>query len=245
LVEGDKVLVNVGGRAGAGIVAFSLADGKTVWKATDELASYSSPVATTVDGTRHAIFVTRYNVVSLDPSNGAVRFAFPFGKRGPTVNAAAPLVTDDRLFVTASYGVGAVAVRVGRSSVEDLWKGDDILSSQYSTAIHHDGHFYGIDGRADVGTTQLRCVEAKSGKVAWSKADFGVANLIFADGKLVVVKDDGTLVLARVTPKECRELAKAAVLEGVTRALPALSAGKLFVRDTATLKCLVLHGPAG
>src|SRR5207244_299172 len=70
IVEKEKLLVNVGGKAGSGLVAFSLKDGKTVWQSTDELASYSSPVAVTLEGVRHVIFVTRLNVVSVDPENG-------------------------------------------------------------------------------------------------------------------------------------------------------------------------------
>src|SRR5262249_12570199 len=97
IVESEKLLLNVGGAGGAGLVAFSLTDGKTLWKATDEAASYSSPVATTIEGVRHLIFVTRLNVVSVDPANGEVRFRFPFGARGPTVNAANPLVLGDHV----------------------------------------------------------------------------------------------------------------------------------------------------
>ncbi len=115
IVAGDKLLLNVGGNGGAGLVALSLADGSTVWKATDELASYSSPVAATIGGMRQIIFVTRLNVVSVDPRTGAVLFRFPFGARGPTVNAANPLVLGDHLFVSASYGVGAQWAKIGRA----------------------------------------------------------------------------------------------------------------------------------
>ncbi len=99
--------MNVGGRKGAGIVAFSLTDGKALWKATNDAASYSSPMAATIGGKRQVIFVTRLNVVSVDPKTGKVLFQFPFGQRGPTVNAANPLVFGDHLFVSSSYGVGA------------------------------------------------------------------------------------------------------------------------------------------
>jgi outer membrane protein assembly factor BamB len=64
IVEGDKLLLNVGGSGkNAGIVAFDRKTGKTLWTATDERASYSSPVATTIDGQRHIVFATRLKVV--------------------------------------------------------------------------------------------------------------------------------------------------------------------------------------
>src|SRR5262249_2441830 len=71
LVEGDLVLVNVGGK-GAGIVAFALDSGKEMWKATSDGASYSSPVAATIDGTRRAVFFTRQGAVIVDPKTGHV-----------------------------------------------------------------------------------------------------------------------------------------------------------------------------
>jgi outer membrane protein assembly factor BamB len=241
IVEGNAVLVNVGGKAGSGIVAFAVADGKTLWQTTDEQASYSSPVAVTHDGVRQVIFVTRYNAVSIDPADGKVRWKFPFGARGPTVNGASPLVFEGQLFLSASYGVGAVFAKFGASKAQTLWADNDTMSSQYTTCVRHEGMLYGIDGRQDVGTGRLRCFDPETQKIRWTKESFGMATLILADGKLLLVKDDGTLVLAAANPNDYREQGRAGVLPSTTRALPALSDGLLYVRDTATLKCLDLR----
>lgn len=240
IVEGDKLIVNAGGRAGAGIVAFATADGKPVWQSTDEQASYSSPVGVTRDGIRHVVFVTRMSALSINPEDGRVRWKFPFGARGPTVNAATPLVFDDQLFLTASYGVGAVLARFDRDQAETIWANNETMSSQYSTCVRHDGLLYGIDGRQDVGVARLRCFDPQTGKVHWTKDRFGVASLILADGKLIIVKDEGVLVLVSATPTGYRELGQARLSTTTTRALPALSEGLLFVRDTETLKCIDL-----
>ncbi|MCH7990619.1 MAG: PQQ-like beta-propeller repeat protein, partial [Planctomycetes bacterium] len=139
IIVDDKIIVNVGSRNQAGIVAFALESGKPVWKATNELASYSSPVAATVDGVRHVIFITRYKTVSLDPKTGKVRFEFAFGTRGPTINGASPLILDGNLFVSSHYGVGAVFAKIRKSNAEIVWKSDEILSSHYMTPIAHEG----------------------------------------------------------------------------------------------------------
>ena len=47
-------MLNVGGDSGAGVVALNLETGKEAWRATDHDASYASPIAATIDGTRHA-----------------------------------------------------------------------------------------------------------------------------------------------------------------------------------------------
>lgn len=240
IVEGDKLLVNVGGR-GAGIVAFNLKDGKTAWQATDELASYSSPTSATLDGVRHTIFVTRLSAISLDASDGKVRWQFPFGARGPTVNAATPLVIDGHLFLSASYGVGAVWAKIDKTAVKTVWENNDTMSSQYTTCVYHDGYLYGIHGRSDIPPANLVCFDPKTGKVQWAKENFGMANLILADGKLIIIREDGSLVLVTAVPKGYHELARANVLSSTTRALPALANALLYVRDGGQLKCVDLR----
>lgn len=241
IVEGDKLLINIGGKKNSGIVAFRLEDGKTAWQATDEQASYSSPTAATIDGVRQVIFVTRLSALSIDAATGRVRWQFPFGARGPTVNAATPQVIDGNLFLTASYGIGAVCRKVGKTATQEIWANDNTMSSQFSTPAPYDGFLYGVDGRQDGPPGRLRCIEPKTGKIQWTKEDFGVANLVVADGKLVIVKDDGVLVLASASPKAYHELGRARLSQSTTRALPALSNGLLYVRDTSALKCIDLR----
>jgi outer membrane protein assembly factor BamB len=245
LVVGDQLLLNVGGEGDAGIVAFALQDGATRWKSTAEKASYSSPTLVTVQGRQHAIFATRLTAVSLDPADGTIRFRFPFGQRGPTVNAATPLVFDGHLFLTANYGVGARTVKIGERSATPVWSNDESLSSQYATPVYKDGLLYGIHGREDVGVPDLRCVDAMTGRVRWSVPDFGTAHLILVGDKLLVFCVNGRLVLAEAAPTAFRRLSEATISQAVTRALPALSDGRLYFRENqagaGSLRCLVLR----
>jgi outer membrane protein assembly factor BamB len=233
--------VNVGAKNGAGIVAFDVADGRTAWRATDEGASYSSPVATTIDGVRHAVFVTRLSVLSLDPDNGRVRWKIPFGQRGPTVNAATPLVIDGNLFLSASYGIGAVWAKPHNDAADVIWSSDEIMSSQYTTCAYRDGVLFGIDGRQDIPPARLRAFDPVTKKVFWTQDNYGTGNLILASDKLVIMKTDGELVLVRASIDRYDELARAQVLDGTSQALPALSNGLLYVRDERVLKCLDLR----
>jgi len=239
VITNGLVIVNAGGaEKNAGVVAFKLADGKLAWKSSNVRASYSSPTLATIDGKSQVIFAARLNVISLEPRTGKELFRFPFGRTGPTVTGATPVVLGDRLFITASYGFGAVMAKVAGGKVSETWRSDDILSSQYTTAIVEDGRLYGIHGRQDVGGAALRCVEAASGKVVWEETGFGYATLIAADKKLLIQKTNGTLVLARLSPTRYQALATAKVLSGTARALPALAQGRLYVHNSRTLKCL-------
>jgi len=70
-----------------------------------------------------------------------------------------------------------------------------------------------------------------------------VAHAILADDKLLLIKDDGMLVLVRPNPRQYEELASAQVLKKTVRALPALSDGRLYLRDTHRFICLDVSRP--
>src|SRR5262245_39335848 len=147
IVEGDLLLVNVGGRE-AGIVALQRDSGKEAWKATSQEASYASPVAATIDGVRHVFFFTRDGLVSLDPKNGKVRFSKRWrAKINASVNATSPVVVGNEVFVTASYDTGGLLAKVKADGIEEVWSNDTSLSSHYSNCVAHEGLLFGFDGR--------------------------------------------------------------------------------------------------
>lgn len=244
LVVDDRIIVNVGGRRSqAGLVAFSLKDGSELWKSTAEDASYSSPILTKLGDRSVVLAITRLKCLALDPSNGKVLFEFPFGKRGPTVNAANPVVFDDKLFLTASYGIGAKYGTLTPTGFREEWSNDQVLSSQYTTSVVQDNALFGVHGRQDLGQAELRCLDPKTGKVAWSKTLSAYGTLMLVDNKLVVTCIDGTLTIAEASPKAYRQLASASIQQPTQGglALPAISDGLLFVRDQEMLRCLDLR----
>ncbi len=240
LVEGQTLILNVGGdKDRAGVVAFDLNTGKTVWQTTTEQASYSSPIVTTLDGQRVLLCVTRLNFVALDPTTGKELARTPFGQRGPTVNGAVPIMIGQRVLLTASYGIGAELLSLSPSKIDIVWQ-DELLSSQYTTPIVHDGAVFGIDGRQDGGPISLKCFDPETRKVHWTKPGLAYATLIAADGKLLVVHTNGSARLAELNKTEYRELGTASLLRGTARALPALANGRLYIRNEQTLKCVQL-----
>lgn len=243
IVVGPKIIVNVGGgEKGAGIVAFDKATGEVLWKSTSEYASYSSPVLTRVDGTNHLVFATRLSVVSLNPDSGELYFQIPFGRKGPTVTAANPVVIDNHIFITASYGIGSALVKLKSGTAELIWRDADLLASQYTTCIEHEGSLIGIDGRQDGPEADLKCFDPFTRTTYWTEPAFGYATLLTTAETLLALKTDGTLVAMTPSKQGYRELARASIFTSTTRALPALSEGRLYLRDTRTLKCVDLTG---
>ncbi len=178
LVEGNAVILNIGSK-GAGIVAFESESGKVMWKATDDAASYSSPTAATIHGKRYVLVLTRAGLVALDPPTGKVYFDYHFRSRmDASVNAATPLVIDDMIFLSASYGTGAALLHFDEKGPEKVWAGDNILSNHYATSVYFNGYLYGFDGRQEHGPN-LRCVDFKTGNVRWSEDNFGAGTVLF------------------------------------------------------------------
>lgn len=244
LAVGRLVFVNVGGPQNAGVVAFDLATGKTVWQSTNELASYAAPIfladKSLQDPKPQLLVITRLNFLGLDPGSGKELFRLPFGSRGPTVNGALPVMVGDQVLLTSSYGIGARLVNLDVSPVTFTWE-DDVLSSQYTTPIVQGSTIYGVDGRQDGGPVTLKCFDALTKKVYWTHALPEYATLIAADGKLLIMQTDGTLRIAALEPSAYKELAVHTLLTGTTRALPALSQGKLFIRNENTLQAVELR----
>jgi hypothetical protein len=209
-----------------------LKDGRTVWKSTKEGASYASPIVLQDGGVKKIACVTRLSAVLLAAKDGRQLGSLEFGRRGPTVNAATPIVVNGQLFLTASYGIGAKLVRWEKDQPKVVWENDSSMSSQYSTSVHRGGNLFGIHGREDM-DADLRCIDALSGKVRWSEAGFGVAHLILSGDRLLILKPNGTLILAEATPERFSPLSEYRMATATTRALPALADGRFFARTNA------------
>ncbi|MEK6235266.1 MAG: PQQ-like beta-propeller repeat protein [Planctomycetales bacterium] len=240
LVENGKVLMNNGGSEEAGAVAFDAKTGKTAWTAGTDPASYSSGVLATIQGKPHLVFFTRTGLLDLDPSNGKILHQMRWRARiNASVNAATPLVVDDMIFLTTSYRTGAVLLKPDGDSLNTVWSNDDSMSCHYNTCVHRDGFLYGIHGRQEYGPS-LRCVELKTGKVRWSEEKYRAGFMTLVGDNLLMLRDDGELVLAAASPEKYQPLAASNILSGVVRAPSAYAGGYFLARNEDTLVCVKL-----
>ena len=248
LVEGNSVLLIVGARRGAGIVAFDKMTGKILWKATDDEASYSSPMSATINGRRYGLFLTRTELVAANPVDGKILFQFPFQPPiRSSVSAVTPLVIGDLIFLSASYDTGALLLKASEKGPEKIWSGEDILSNHYANSVHHKGFLYGIHGRTDPGfqpPASLRCVELKSGKMKWEAPAFGAATITLAGDQLLMLTERGELIRAPASDSGFKPTARAQVLPTQARAFPALANGRFYARSKDKLVCLDLRASA-
>jgi hypothetical protein len=121
------------------------------------------------------------------------------------------------------------------------------MALHWNTPIEHDGYLYGSSGYHSP-EAELRCVEWKTGKVMWSEPDMGRSSLLWVDGVLVCLSEEGALRLIRATPERYEELAEwelldvdgAPLLKYPAWAAPALARGLLYVQGKDRLVCLRL-----
>ncbi len=231
LVLGAQIIVTVGGRNG-GVIALRPESGETIWKTDSITASYSAPTQISYNGKPAVAALNKLTFQIIASKSGKLLYETEFGKRGPTVNAALPLVFDDKLFLSSSYNVGARLINLADGN-KTIWENDSSMSSQYTTCVYHEGFLYGTNGREDFGNGALRCVNALTGKVAWDEEQFGLAHLIKVEDQMLIWNIDGTVTLADLNSKSFLKKESAIVFSGNAKSLPALSNGRLFVKSNA------------
>lgn len=234
LVTEGKVLLNVGGKGGAGIIALDVKTGKLVWMVSDDEASYSSPIL--MPGTADmSAFFTRAGVAIIQNSNGRLLAEDFFrAEIDASVNAAAPVACGDgKLLFSAAYDVGAGLWQWNKAEhkLTNLWKKNDVLDCHYTTPVYHDGHVYGLHGRQESGMN-LRCVSVADGKVAWEAPDhMRGGTLLLVGDKLLLTSEEGELWIFKATPEKFDLLRRAQITRAGHRSHAAFSDGLLYARD--------------
>jgi hypothetical protein len=237
----DTVIMKVGG-AGHALVAFNQKTGKVVWQKQDFRNSPSSPVLIKVDGQDQLVAVMSDDVIGVNPDTGELLWKHPHSTSWG-LNIALPLWTDDNtLFVSSAYNGGCVALQLhvanGKTQVKELWSSNR-LRVHIGNLLRIGDTLYGSSG--DFGPAPLTALDAKTGKVLWQDRSFPKAAFLYADGKLIVVDEDGNLSLATVSSTGVKLLARAELLHSNAWTAPSLAGSTLYVRDRHSLEALDLR----
>ena len=241
LVYRDTIILPVGGD-GHAMMSFRQSDGSTVWKKGDAGNAYSSAVLIQVDGLEQAVVMTRFHVVSFNPINGDVQWSREH-KADYGLNIMTPLWgAGNVLVVSASYGAGTTALELSRSgnqtNVKELWHSHTFYVKHVDMQRIGDV-LYAASG--DSGPTPLTAVDVKTGKILWRQRGYPEANLIYADGKVVILDQDGNLALARVSPEGLKVLSSVpSLLKNNAWTPPTLVGTRLYIRDRHEMMALDL-----
>ena len=114
------------------------------------------------------------------------------------------------------------------------------MCNHFNACVLIDGHLYGFSGKTGRGT--LRCLEMATGKMKWEEKSFGGIGALQAIGqKLLIISNQGELVVAETNPDEFTEISRAQVTGPKCWTTPVLSNGRVYCRNSrGDLICLDL-----
>jgi outer membrane protein assembly factor BamB len=237
------VIVTVGGPDQA-VAAFNEQTGAVVWKSGSVEPAPASPLLIDVDGQQQLVVFGGDRVAGMNPSSGQTLWSHPH-KTDWGLNISTPLwsAADHLLFISSAYGVGSRMLELhqaaGKTSVAEKWF-TNRMRVHIGTVIRLGDFIYGTSG--DFGPAFISAVDIKTGKVAWQDRSFSRSQLLFADGKMIVLDEDGTLGLITVSPQGLKVLARASILQNISWTPPTLLGTTLYVRDRKTIAAFALGG---
>ena len=240
LVDGERVLLPVGGKKAGAVTAFDRHTGKVVWKSPlPDRSSYGSAVLATLAGRRQVVGFTGLRMVGLTREAGKLLWEYPFPAQYEQT-ILTPVVWKDRVIIGGEEKP-TVALEVSkdgdRALTRVVWSNSRLRAYMTSPVAVKD-HLYGLNKRGE-----LVCVALEDGKTAWAAPGFGnFGSIVAAPGQLLVLTRHGELHAIEANPKKFARRARWKVGEAPLWSQPCLVDGRLFVKDRSHVLCYDLSG---
>jgi outer membrane protein assembly factor BamB len=240
VIDGDRLVLPVGNTSGASLVCFNKLDGTILWKSGSDEAAYSSFMVATLAGVKQVVALTADALLGAKIEDGTLLWRVPL-KTAAKRHAATPVIMGNRV-VANSHTFGMVCLEIsgdsGGLTARPAWK-NEVLKINLATPVLVRGQLYCQGPNRD-----YVCVDAATGRIRWTQAGFGngkrdySSTMVLGD-KLLVLTEDGQLILLKANPDRYEELGRLQVC-GNTWSFPAYVDGKIYVRDGRQLVCLDL-----
>lgn len=239
------VIVNIGS-AQAGLAAFKQSDGELVWKSEACTRGYASPLIARFNGEDMLIAAIGPARIVLDPTTGETRCRTNVDTQSFGIMSSPIWVPPDKVFCTAGYGGGSRLFELKFENdgytLTELWHYRK-MQVAHGTAVHVDGAVYG-SSHGSFGPAFLMAIDLKTGKPLWRKRGLAKANVLYADGKLIILDETGTLALAKADRDGVEICSTVKVLEELSWTAPTLVGTRLYLRDHHHILCLDLGAAA-
>jgi outer membrane protein assembly factor BamB len=251
LVDGNQVILQVGGKPDACVVAFDRKSGKEIWKSLGETAGHASPLIIKAGGRRQLIVWTTQSISSLDLPTGKLfwREGFAAGSSGAI---ATPVFSNNRLLVSGLM----LKLDAKKPSASVLWPESRVATrrilSGTSTPLLQGNHVYSLNSAGN-----LVCLEADTGSQVWEtdrvtrpKGGSSACMHMTVNGDSVFIYNElGELILAHLSPRGYEEIARTRLMEltysfggrKLTWAAPSFANGHVYARTEKELICASLR----
>jgi len=226
VIVDDAVIIDAGMT-----FSFDKMTGDLRWKSRDYGNGYSTPVEFAARGRRWLAVMNATGLVILDPATGEEK-ALHEWKTFNNINAATPVIVDDRIFISSGANHGCAMLRWTGERLETLWE-SKVLKTAMNAAVLWQDHLYGFDDGV------LKCIDL-DGNEQWAERGLGLGAMIVANGFLVVMDKDGSLVIADAVPVRFNEVHRFKVLDGGKYwTTPIVTGGRIYCRNSlGDLVCL-------
>jgi outer membrane protein assembly factor BamB len=233
LIVGERLFVNAGG-PGASVVALNKRDGTLIWKSQSDAPGYSSAIAVEVGGKTEVVFFTSKRAMGLDAADGKLLWEYSRASNG-TANVATPVARGNRVFVSSDYGTGAGLVEIkadakGATTAQEVYFTRE-MRNHHSSSILVGDYLYGFSSGI------LTAMRFDTGEVAWRDRSVGKGSLVYADGMLYALSENGVVGLIEATPSGYSEKGRFHIQQGSlpTWTHPVIAGGRLYLRDQDTI----------
>ena len=272
LVVGDKLIVMIGGSPpedqkiapgrlsrvspnGSALVALDRKSGKELWKAGDDLASYSSPRTIQIGNKTLVLIFARDHLLAIDSDTGNVNWKFHHrAEIQESVNAMVPIVDGNLIFISECYQVGSVLLKATETDCEVVWQDPDRNRRAQAMRIHWsnpafiDGHLFGCSGR-NAPDSDFRCIEFATGKLKWTDPRRIRSAVTQAGDHMIVLEERGFTQVMKPNTQKMEVIAewnlqladgKRPALNYPCWAAPVIVGDKVLIRGDENLVCLKL-----
>jgi outer membrane protein assembly factor BamB len=233
LVEGDNVLLPVGGKKAGAMTAINAKTGKTAWRSPVlDRGSYSSPLVGKFAGTRQLVAFTGLRMTGLTPDGGKLLWSYDF-PQDYEQTILTPILYKD-MVVFGGKNADLVALKLKGKSALVAWKNSQ-LKAYTTTPVVFDGHALGLNMRGD-----LVCVNLDTGKTAWVRRGFTNnyhGSLVVAGKRVLVLTQKGELHVVAANTKRFEQEAVWKVARPPVWPALAVSGARIYIKDDRDVYC--------
>ena len=180
-------------------------------------------------------------IITLPNNNGELLWSHPH-ETNHGLNISTPVWGEGNLlFCSSAYNGGSRVIRLrredGKTTAEELWF-NNRMRLHFGNAIRIGDLVLGTSG--DFGPAFFTALDINSGEEVWRERSFARSQMVYADGMLVIVDEDGDLALATPTRQGLKVHARTELLTENAWTPPTLVGTKLYVRDRKNIVALDL-----
>ncbi len=236
--KGDEAKETDQPAEGQSLIAFDQATGRIAWKSQDYPIGYASPILIDFDGEEQLVLVMQDGIMAVDPNGGGILWHTETTPQG--ANIMSPVWNGGNLvFFSSAYDSGARAIKIGKvggkTEAEQIWYTRK-MRMHHGNAVRIGDYVYGSSG--DFGPAFFMGLNINTGEVAWRERGFAKATCLYADGKVIILDENGQLALTTASPEGLTVHSKCKIAEPTAWAAPTLVGRTLYVRDRKHIMAL-------